>query len=198
MSFKIKRKGSVTKSDMTQHKQCIEVIRELQMKLETTERNLQAKTDQIKLLSAIIYGLKDDLNMKNEQFDYLFAHILNDNQEEGSYNSKSISSKSSLFTHGIQTQQKNINSQAASEEEKKEEICKQLVLPYQYFQKMNSNVSSIIFEFLDLKSLSYASRVCKQFRLLTMKSKYWRIIYFSRYRNYIDVSLALILFKLIL
>ena len=158
---------------MNEHLQCQAVIISLQKELDEYKQKLSTKNEQIELLKGIIYGLKDDLNLKDEQFDYLFSHILDDTK---------IVPQCLTINTPTQPIGKNKGDIHLSSEGKM-----QRPLLFTYFSMLNINVTTVIFNFLDYQSLTKCSAVCKIFHQIANSPRYWKLQYYYEFGEYLEV-----------
>lgn len=126
--------------------------------LELKNFELRKSQHNIQLLKGILTGIKQDLNLKPEQFDYLFGYIFKEEEEC----ENRIANQKETFKENLQQVSKTQNS-------------------FDYWPRLPGDIMHIVIEFLEFKELGILSCVNKELNHLCANSSLWKDLYFKRW-----------------
>eukprot|EP00743_Colponemidia_sp_Colp-15_P006215 GILK01006685.1.p1 GENE.GILK01006685.1~~GILK01006685.1.p1 ORF type:complete len:553 (+),score=72.49 GILK01006685.1:138-1796(+) len=153
------------------------VSSQLRLHLQATEAELLRSREENNLLNAVLRILKEDLNLKNEQFEYLFSHINAAHIEHERIRTKE---RESLLEHGFLSSSPLSPRQPSQSDslsiEHSDSISKQAFAP-------PVEVLEQVFAFLDSVDLCKLSRTCTEWAMLTHQDFLWEPLYRLRYAD---------------
>jgi WD40 repeat protein len=150
-------------------------------------KEINKRDNIIKLLTGVIEVIKTDVNIKNQQLDYLINHMKNNNYEGFDYstcinsiekimpplkyNLKSVGLDMNLF--------QNENEKLESKNDKN--LNKENILNYDLTSYRFRNLTNCILRFLNFKDMVNIGLTCKTLSQLAKENKVWKDLYFKDY-----------------
>ena len=138
-----------------------ELIEYYRRTLQMKDWELKKANNHITLLKGVLSVLRQDLNIKSEQFDYIFSNLNRDEQE-------------------------NAIRRAEQEERFRQVInssCPHIVHRFDYFKDLPETVILLVMEYLDYKDITILSCVSTEMHQLCNNLRIWETLYKLRWRK---------------
>ncbi|CAG9323625.1 unnamed protein product [Blepharisma stoltei] len=131
--------------------------------LELKNFELRKAYHNIQLLKGILVTIKQDLNLKPEQFEYLFGHIFKEEEEC----ENRIANQKEIFRENLQNVTHSQNS-------------------FQFWPKLPGDVMNLVIEFLEFKELATLACVNKELNAICKNNMLWKKLYIGRWNREIE------------
>lgn len=143
-----------------------ELIEYYRRTLQMKDWELRKANSHITLLKGVLSILRQDLNIKSDQFDYIFSHLNREEQEDAI--------------------------RRAEQEERFRQVisssCPHILHRFDYFKDLPEPVMLMVMEYLDYKDITILSCVSKEMHSLCSNSKIWQTLYRLRWRKIPELS----------
>jgi WD40 repeat protein len=145
----------------------MEIIKSSDREVEKLKMEVKKRDNIIKLLTGVIEVIKNDVNIKTQQLDFLINHMKNQNFDDFDYK---------LCIRSVNT---------LKNEAKIEIYNEKVYQPIDFNLSKLKYISSEILEYLNAKDLANISQTCKGMRDLCKKSHLWEKIYFNEFDTFL-------------